>query len=413
MQEIVQRQAVPTLRRDAAMIGMIGIAHMTSHLCQFALPPIFPLLRAEFGVSYSALGVVIAVFYAASGVGQAFIGILVDRHGGRPILLAGLVLLAGAVGLMAYAPAYWVLLPLAGLAGLGNSVFHPADFSILSHGVSVGRVGRAFSVHAFCGTLGYALSPALVASIAYATNWRLALSALAVFGLVVALALALSGRLIDVRGATQGSATASQGGSMPSPSFLALLLMPVMALAFAYLTLTALAGTAIQTYAAAAMSTLYAVPYAVAAGVVSAYLTGQAGGILLGGPIADRTTRHDIVAMIGLFGAAALIAIVAFGAVSFTAAIAIMTTAGASVGLTAASRDMLVKAAAPKGATGKVFGLVYSGFDVGSMIAPLALGWLVDRGLATPTLLAISLVYLATLASIVQVKQNTPAAAPG
>ena len=246
----------------------------------------------------------------------------------------------------------------------------------------------------------------------------MALSALAVFGLAVALAISLSGRLIDIPGARprparDGTATVSPGGATSSPSFLALLLMPVMALAFGYLTLTAVAGTAIQTYAAAAMSALYAVPYATAAGVVSAYLTGQAGGILLGGPIADRTTRHDIVAMIGLFGAAVLIAVVAFGAVSFSAAIAIMTTAGASVGITVASRDMLVKSAAPKGATGKVFGLVYSGFDVGSMIAPLALGWLVDRGLATPTLLAIALVFLATLATIAQVKQNTPAAAPG
>ncbi len=396
------------VKRDWSVIGLVGVAHLTSHMGQLALPPLFPLLIDEFGVGYSALGLIVALFYAASGIGQALVGILVDRHGGRPILVAGLVLLAGGLGLMAYAPSYWVLLPLAIVAGLGNSVFHPADFSILSHAVSHRRVGRAFSIHAFAGTIGYALAPVVMAGIAFATSWRWALSALAAFGLVIALALVLSRGLLDTPHALERPAPRGEEGAVsPFAAFVRLLRMPVMLMAFAYLTLVALAATAMHTYGAAAMVAIHHVPYAVAAGVVSAYLVGTASGILIGGPIADRTTRHDRVAMAGLVAAAALMTIAGAGDIDFSGALVVVALAGAAVGITSAARDMLVKAAAPKGATGKVFGLVYSGFDIGSMAAPILLGWLIDRGLGQTVLLAIAATWLVTTLSVIQVRQRT------
>jgi MFS family permease len=305
-----------------------------------------------------------------------------------------------------------MLLGLAAVAGLGNSVFHPADFSILSHRVSAPRVGRGFSIHAFSGTIGYAAAPALIGAIAYSTSWRVALSSLAAFGLVVALVVVLSGRLLDAPRAPASASPAASSAPSGSagPSFLRLLMMPVMFLAFAYLTLVAVASNGIQTFAAAALSALYDVPYAITAGVVSVFLAGGALGILAGGPIADRTTRHDRVAVLGLLGGAALLALVAWAAMPFAAAVAMMAAAGACVGVTAASRDMLVKAAAPKGATGKVFGLVYSGFDVGSMAAPVMLGPLIDRGLAATALLVIAGVWIVTTLSVVQVRQKTRAA---
>ncbi len=398
--------AATTLKRDATVISLVGVAHLTSHLFQFVLPPIFPLLREEFGVSYSALGLVVAAFYGASGVGQAFIGVFVDRHGGKPVLVAGLALLSGAVGAMAFAPGYWTLLPLALIAGLGNSVFHPADFSILTHSVSERWHGRAFSIHAFSGTLGYALSPVLLSTIAYATSWRIALSAAAAWGLAITLAVMASGRLLEGRPAPAKSGD----GLVIVPGFLKLLRMPAMFLAFFYLTLIALAATGLQTYAAAALTTIYAVPYTVATGAISAYLIGNAAGILAGGPLADMSRRHEAIAMLGLFGGAALMSFVAMGGYDFALVLAAMAAAGFSVGTTTPARDMLVKSAAPRGATGKTFGLVYSGFDIGSMIAPLILGWLVDHGMAQGFLLALAAVWLVTIAAIGQFKQRIPVA---
>ena len=394
-----------TFKRDATVISLVGVAHLTSHLFQFVLPPIFPLLREEFGVSYSALGLVVAVFYGASGIGQAFVGVFVDRYGGKPVLVAGLALISGAVGAMALAPSYWTLLPLALIAGLGNSVFHPADFSILTHSVSERRHGRAFSIHAFSGTIGYALSPVLLSSIAYATNWRLALSAAAVWGFAITLGVSLSGRLLEGR-----PAPAKSGDALAIvPGFMKLLQMPVMFLAFLYLTLIALAGAGLQTYAAAALTAIYSVPYTVATGAISAYLIGNAAGILAGGPLADMSRRHEAIAMLGLLGGALLVSIVAMGGYDFALVLAAMAAAGFCVGTTTPARDMLVKSAAPRGATGKTFGLVYSGFDIGSMIAPLVLGWFVDHGMAQGFLIALAVVWLATIATIGQFKQRIPA----
>ncbi|MBI1244731.1 MAG: MFS transporter [Alphaproteobacteria bacterium] len=382
-------------RRDYAIIGTIGLAHSTSHIFQFCLPPMFPLLQAEFGISYTALGSVLAAFYFASGIGQTFIGVGVDRWGGRRVLAAGMAALAGAILALAFAPAFWMFLPLAVIAGFGNSVFHPADFALLAARVHPNRTGRAFSIHAFGGTIGYVLSPVLLSLLGYALGWRIALIIAGLYGLTQATFIFLASDLLG-KGAAS-AATAKEGPREIAAGFARMLVMPAMLAALVYLTMTAMAGAGVQAFAAASLSAIHSIDFRTATNAVTAYLAGNAIGILAGGFVADATQRHERVAAAGLFSAALLL--VAGGALAptFLAALVLFALAGTSVGVTSAARDIIIKKLAPRGATGRTFGLVYSGLDIGSMLAPLTFGWFLDHGMPHGTIYGIALVLALTV----------------
>ncbi len=385
-------------QRDYAVIGAVGLVHSTSHVFQFCLPPMFPLLQEEFGMGFAALGSVVAAFYLASGLGQAFVGIFVDRWGGRRVLAAGMALLAGAILAMALAPAFWMFLPLAVVAGLGNSVFHPADFAILASRVHPSRTGRAFSIHAFGGTLGYVVSPLLLAALGFWLGWRTALAVGGVYGLVQAAFVYLARDLLGE--AAPAVAAAKEGVREVAAAFGKLLVMPAMLAAFVYLTMTAMSSAGVQTFAAASLAAIHGIEFRAATLAVTLYLVGNAVGILAGGFLADATDRHDQVAAAGLIAAALLLASSAAFTPSFAVVLALFAATGMAVGITSAARDILVKKLAPPGATGRTFGLVYSGFDIGSMLAPLLLGWFLDHGWPEGTLYGIAVAFAATILAI-------------
>jgi MFS family permease len=385
----------PAPSRDVAIIAIVGVAHSTSHLFQFALPPMFPLLREEFGASYAQLGLVLSTFYLASGVGQAFVGVFVDRYGGRVTLAWGTALLSMGVGGMAFASEFWMLYPLALLAGAGNSVYHPADFAILSARVSPHLTGRAFGIHAFGGTLGYAVSPILLSTLGYSFGWRTALLMALVYGLIQA---AIVWRARDLLGEGPISAAASKEGPREiARGYAKLLTMPALLVAFVYLTMTSIAGGAVQAFGAGSLSLLHAVDYQTATLAVTLFLTGQAAGILAGGVLADATERHEVVASAGLLLCGAFAVGALYPAGNFWVPIACFALAGAAAGVTSASRDLLVKKLSPPGATGRTFGLVYSGFDIGFLLGPLFAGMLLDGGRPDLVLIGVAAVYAATL----------------
>lgn len=373
----------PTPSRDGQVIALIGSAHFSSHFFQMVLPPLFPLMKDALGVGYTELGLLMTVFYAVSGIGQPVAGFVVDKVGARAVLVGGIALLGASMILVSFAPSYWLILALMVPAGLGNCVFHPADYSILSASVSPGRMGRAFSIHAFGGTMGWAVAPVVMLALAALVDWRFALAAAGVAGLVIALVVrAGSGMLREDRsgaGSAHGHGAAGAEPDAPGLTWQVLLSLPIL-MCFAYFLFLAVAGIALQNFLAPTLQALHGTPIAVGAAALTAYLLGSAVGILFGGYTADRVERHELMVGVGLFGAAALIMVAGYVPLDALALNALLAAAGFLGGLASPARDMLVRRATPKGATGKVFGFVYSGLDLGSTTAPTLAGFLVDHG---------------------------------
>jgi MFS family permease len=393
-------------RSDIRVIGLVGAAHFFSHFFQLTLPPLFPLLKEAWGVPYVALGLAMSVFYGASGIGQTVSGFLVDRVGAHRVLLGGMALFSTAVALAGLVPAYWLLLPVALLAGLGNSVFHPADYSILNASVSPRRIGRGYSAHSISGNLGWAVAPTVVVGLTAHFGWRVALVTVGTAGLAVVSVLATRLRaLVGGREAGRPRSTAGREVRL-------LLTAPILS-AFAYFAFIATALIGVQTFGVTTLMRIYDTPLGLATGALTAFLVGGATGILAGGLLADRTRRHDIVAVTGLVIAAAFMLLLATGALSPALLPVVLGLTGFCHGATGPSRDMLVRAATPPGASGKVFGFVYSGLDLGSCLTPLAFGWLLDRGDPRMLFVAVSVLMLCTIATVVQVRRTTQPAPAG
>jgi MFS family permease len=265
------------------------------------------------------------------------------------------------------------------LAGLGNSVFHPADYSILSHAVSKSRLARAYGVHTLSGNIGWAAAPVTVLPLASVLGWRGALAVTGIAGLGVVLLLASQSGVLDSPRPARSTATAALT-KPPSASTLALLISPAILLCFGYFFLLSVSLTGNQTFMLAALNQLYDTPLATAGAALSAYLLAGSLGILVGGIAADRTSRHEGIVAAGLLGAAAIMLVVGFVRLPDPAIVAAMALAGFASGTTTPSRDMLVRGATPAGATGKVFGFVYSGLDLGAAVTPPVLGIFLDRG---------------------------------
>lgn len=386
------------LKRDARVVGFIGAAHFCSHFFQLALPPLFPALRDSLGVSYVQLGLVLSCFYAASAIGQVLAGFLVDRVGAQVMLPIGIGLVAGGTFAMGLAPSYPWLLPLAVIAGFGNSVFHPADYSILTAHVSPTRMARAYSVHTIMGTLGWAAAPVSLLLIAEASSWRIALAAAGIAGLVFAALVALQHTHLSTPRIVRRAGDGDPGTGV------AVLMQAPIVLALVYFTLLAIAMAGIQSFFPAMLPQVQNVSVVMATTLTTAFLVGSALGSLAGGIAADMTRRHGLVIAFGLAGAAVGTLLLGHVPMPFWGLLAVAAAMGFLLGFTVPSRDMVVRAATPKGATGKVFGFVYSGLDLGSLIAPAVIGALLDHHLpgAAFQFIALSLLLAVATAASVQ-----------
>ncbi|WP_207485869.1 MFS transporter [Arenibaculum pallidiluteum] len=392
---------------DTKVIALVGIGHFFSHFFQLVLPPLFPVLRGNFDVSYAELGLVMTLFYAASGLAQTPSGFLVDRFGAHRVLVGGFLLLAGSVALGSLVTSFWLFAPLMILAGLGNSVFHPADYAILTHAVTPRRMALAYSIHTLGGVLGWAAAPAVLLFLAASLSWTFALGAVGAFGLVVALVLAASRQTLDVT-PRQAAPTPREDGARQGPGGV-LITVPILT-CFAYFALLSVSLTGVQTFLPTALPELHAVDLATASLMLTGYMIANGAGTLAGGIVAGRTDRHETMVALGLAGAAAMLLAVGHVPMGAVALFATIGLAGFLAGATTPARDMLVRSSAPAGATGKVFGFVYSGLDLGACLAPLVLGLLLDGGrpAAAMTLIAASLG--ATILSALLVRKAAPRA---
>lgn len=363
--------------RDARVIGLVGTGHFLSHFYIFLLPPLFPVLKQAFGVSYVELGLIITVFNVTSGLTQAPAGFLVDRFGAATLLIAGLVVEAAAYLGMGLFGSYSAVLVLAGIAGIANSVYHPADYAILSAAVREERIGRAFSLHTFAGFLGNAATPALVVWVAALASWQAALILAGLFGLACAGLMIANRDVMEVR--PRDRRVAADGKSAATGGLALLLSLPILMCFLFYIAL-AMSQSGLSSFAPTAFVQLYGVSVAEAGMLLTVFATGNAIGILAGGQIADRTTRHELVAIAGFVATAGLMLVIAWVPLPVALLVGLLALAGVLYGLIMPSRDMLVRAVTPPGAMGKVFGFVSTGLNIGAAITPAAIGWVMDQG---------------------------------
>jgi MFS family permease len=388
------------LRRDVWVIGLVGSAHCLSHFFQLTLAPLFPLIKAEFDVGYATLGALVSVFYLASGLSQFAAGFAVDRFGARPMLLGGIALLAASMLLAGLVPGVYWLFPLVALMGIGNGVFHPADFAVLNANVDPRRLGHAYSMHGIGGSLGYAAAPIVSFGIGSVFGWRIALLTVGAAGLVALAALALQ------KGAFSSRIHAPVTPRRPLAGSVALFAQSPILLCFAYFCLLTLATIGIQTFAGTALNAAYAIPMDVATSALAAYLIGSTTGIVAGGFLAAHTQHHDRVAAGGLAAGAALMLLVAAAPAAAFLAVPLFAVTGFVLGATGPSRDMIVRKATPAGASGRVYGFVYSGYDLGATVAPVAIGALLDNGLPRVMFVAAAGCMLLAIGTVLQVRRR-------
>ncbi len=403
-------------RRDTRTIVVVGVAHGSSHFGQLLLAPLFPWIRDAFSLSYAELGLLLTVFYVVSGVFQAGAGFLVDRVGAVRVLLGSLALfMVSALGLAA-SDSYGALLVFSAIGGLANSPFHPIDFSILNARVAPTRLGHAYAVHGVTGNLGWGLAPLFLVPIAATLGWRYALAASSLlFAAVWLLAwfhrVELSGspasdelqpdpaeppepRAAEPRAAEPHAAAVAhpprQAPRQPShqvsrpgaegASGFAFLRLPEVWMSFGFFFAAAGALSGVQAFAPEAARQLHAVPLALVAICLSSYMVAGAGGMIVGGFLAADPLRVERMILLG-FGSASVFAVLV-GVVSWPGWMVpvLFALIGFGTGTAGPSRDLLVRRAAPPGATGRVYGMVYSGLDAGAAVAPAIFGALMDSG---------------------------------
>jgi MFS family permease len=385
-----------SLRQDARVIGLVGLAHGTSHFYHLILAALFPWRKAEFKLSYAQLGLLMTVFFVVSGVGQALAGFVVDRVGAFRVLFAGVALLAVAALLLAGASGYPMLVAGSMLAGVGNSVFHPADYTLLNQRVSKARLAHGFSVHGISGNLGWAAAPVFLAGVAALSNWRTAVLASAAIPFAVLLLLFLN------RAALRADPVAPTRPGAEEGSF-DFLRLPTVWMCFGFFFLSAIALGGIQSFASTSLVELYKVSLASATTAYTAYMLASAGGMVAGGFVAARSQHHDRVIVIAFALAAMMAVLLAMAVVPGWLVVPLMGAIGLASGVAGPSRDLLIRSAAPANATGRVFGVVYSGLDSGLAVGPLMFGALMDAHHPSWVFLCIGLFQALAIATAVGV----------
>jgi MFS family permease len=390
-----------SLRHDAQVISLVGFAHGTSHFFHFMLPPLFPWLMQEFGLGFTQVGLTMTVFFVISGAGQALAGFVVDRFGALRVLCGGIALLSLSGIAVAAAQNFAMLLAAAVIAGMGNCVFHPADFTLLNRRVSTTRLGHAFSVHGLSGGLGWAAGPVLMIAVAETWGWRASALAAAIVGVLALLFLFMNRALLHDAPLAVVEAKKPGGGTF------AFLAVPVVWMCFVFFFFTVMAFGVLQNFAPAIFERSFGVSLALATSGLTAYLLGNAAGTGTGGFFAAQGEHQERKVAFALAVAALCAIALASGATPAWGIVALMGIMGFCVGFSGPSRDILVRRAATstfgQAAYGRIYGFVYSGIDVGLACAPLAFGPLMDAGRFSHVLWGVAILQTLAIAAALAV----------
>ncbi len=392
------------LRQDASIIGLVGLAHASSHFGHLLLPLLFPVFMKEFGLSYSELGLLMTTFFVVSGVGQACAGFVVDRLGARPLLFVAMGIFIAACVCASLVTGYAGLILVAALAGLGNATFHPVDFTILNQRVSSPRLGYAFSAHGLTGNLGWAAAPVFFAGLGAAIGWRNTYVAAAVLYAVVLALLVFNRDKLSTQVAPRSPHAVAAGHAEHDMAFMKL---PVVWWCFGFFLLSTMTLAVVQSFAVSILKAMHGISFEAATYTITAYMLCGALGMFVGGFIAARVANSDRVVAMAMAAGAVLLALCGTGLLGADATMVVLAITGFAVGIGGPSRDMMIKKATPKGATGRVYGLVYSGLDTGFAISPIVFGVFMDRGWYGATLLGAALVLLLSVGAALGVGVRT------
>mgnify|MGYP000107797679 FL=1 len=388
-------------RDDVAVIGLVGLAHASSHFSHLLLPLMFPVFMKTFGLSYSELGFLMSVFFVVSGMGQASAGFVVDRFGARPVMYGSLLVLSLACVVASFAESYTGLMVAAAMLGVGNCSFHPVDFTILNQRVSAPRLGYAFSAHGLTGNLGWAVAPVFMVSLSTMFDWRVAYLGAGVAFLSILLLLvwqrdALLTHVVDHQQAADGTHT------------LAFMKIPVVWWCFGFFFLSTMTLAVVQSFSISILQAMYSVTFEAATMTLTAYMLCAAAGMFVGGFVAARWPRQsDKVVAVCMTVAAIFMALCGSGLFDAMTTMVILAATGLAIGVGGPSRDMMIKKATPKGATGRVYGMVYSGLDVGFAVSPVIFGVFMDHGWYGATLLGAAIVLLLSVLVALGVGRRT------
>ncbi|MGB8896683.1 MAG: MFS transporter [Pseudolabrys sp.] len=377
------------------VVGAVSAAHFVSHYYIILLAPLLPFVRAEYAVSYTEIGLAFAVFNIVSAALQTPAGFLVDRLGARALLVAGLLTGAGAFIVAGLIDSFWGMVAMFALAGVGNTVYHPADYALLSQHVPSDRIGQAFSMHTFAGMLGSAVAPASLLIMQSQWGWRGAFIGAGVLGIAVAAVLLA----IRDQSAVRVHPAATRSGSDNSAGWRLLLSAPIL-LNLVFFTLLAMISGGLYNYSVVALGALYGTPVTTANAALSANLLLSAIGVLMGGLLVGHTTRHSMVTTIGLVAMALFTTLIAEINLGTLALVAAMSVTGFFSGIIMPSRDMIVREVTPPGSFGKVFGFVTTGFNIGGIVSPLIFGAIMDHGSPRLVFLAVAVLSLVAIVTV-------------
>ena len=380
-----------TFGREARVNALLGAGHFLSHFYQLCLPPLFIAWQQAFDVSFAGLGLVMAVMAASAALMQTPMGFLVDRYGARPFLIGGTLLMTLTIAAMGFATAYWQIVGLALLSGVGNSVIHPADYAILSGSVDRAKLGRSFAFHTFVGHVGFAAAPPVTAALALLLGWRGALLFIGLLGLPVVLAIIWQSRILNdqMREPRRRAATAMSGAG--------LLLSRSVMMFFAFFMVSSMAGAGISSWLITILHQVHGLAIEAASSALTGYMVGMIAGVLVGGWVADRTDRHLPFVVVLTIGAAALLLLTGIVSLAELPTITVLFAAGIMTGASRTPRDVMVKDAAPAGQIGKVFGFVSSGMSLGGAIMPVPYGMIIDAGRPELVLVVVAALLLLSL----------------
>jgi FSR family fosmidomycin resistance protein-like MFS transporter len=391
--------------RETRVNALLGTGHFLSHFYVLCLPLMFLSWQKTFDVTFAELGLSITLMSGATGLLQTPVGFLVDRYGARPFLVGGTLLMTLSMSAMGFATAYWQILVLSLLSGIGNSVVHPADYSVLAGSINRHRMGRAFALHTFNGNLGNVCAPPITAALVLLVGWRHTLLAYGLVGVPLVLTILWQSGVLreQVRDVEIRRRPALSGG--------AFLLTPTMLLFFGFFLLSAMATSGMQAWLITVLHEVRGMDIKAASTALTAYMAGATSGILVGGWVSDRSQRLLAFAVTATIAASALILLVGTVTMSQVLTFAVLFTGGVLVGASRTPRDLMVKDASPPGQIGKVFGFVSAGLPLGNALTPVPFGFLIDMGRPDLVLVLVAVTLLASLLFIGSARASTRAEA--